>query len=326
MLRRAREIMAVTSLPRPILRRLWLSAIAKAASSVSEGIKDGHHVALVLHAVYFNPDSTEFVPLVDAHSLNKSLYENSVDVSEPIKPLCVVNLIDDIYDVYGWLRSSEEVFDSQSYPVDAFDQMEISIRQLQDILVWRQAEAGASSHLASVLDVPCWTVATKHPRRILARIFDNNARVAYLSHSISEPRRQAARGADHFFSNLSQDLRNLSDQLSPELAVWEPTTIDELRIMSVEFGLPPPNVAPDEFGKSAAKKEKILLPRLSRRWPFRAANEILWPGRPGSRGEGQLREQPADAGRESNEGRELDPAGFFSVQRRFPRPLNWMKK
>ncbi len=269
-------IIAVTSLPYSLLRTLWTQAMAGVCDEVTALTKTGLNVALVLHAVYFNAESNALVPIIDSR------------VIEPIRPTCVIQLIDDVYDTYRWLRSPGGAFDQFSYPQDKFDQIQRTIQQLIGTLGWRQAEAGAGLNLAGLLgDIPHFTLATKHRCRLLEQIFEENPHRIYLSHPISEARRRAAMGDRTFFEAWCSEVRSLADHLSRELAVWEPTTIDELRFCTTDVNLTceeqdPPN------------KMDIDLPRLLQRWPFQGVDEILWPEAPS---------QPDEP---------LDPAGLFS--------------
>ena len=155
-LKQNHPIIAVTSLPCPLLRRLWDCTVQEACESIDNIIKRRQNAALVLHGVYFNADSTEFVPMVDAKAL------------QGVGPKCVVHLIDDIYDIYEWLRDDGGIFDHTDLPEEEFEQMQRYIRDLVTTLFWRQVEAGASAHLATLLgNIPLFTLATKHRCRLL---------------------------------------------------------------------------------------------------------------------------------------------------------------
>jgi hypothetical protein len=135
--------------------------------------------------------------------------------------------------------------------------------------------------------IPHFTLATKHRCRLLEQILQGNPRRIYLSHPISEARRRASMGDHELFEAWCAEVRSLADHLSTEMAVWEPTTIDELRFRVTEVKLSgeeqhPPN------------KMDVALPRLLQRWAFRGVDEILWSDPPG---------QPSEI---------LDPAGLFT--------------
>ena len=251
-------IIAVTSLPYPLLKSIWDRAVQEACNVIEKIIVGGQHVALVLHAVYFKPDSTEFVPIVDAKAI------------QGIGPKCVVHLMDDVYDIYEWLSAPGGIFDHTDFPEDKFEQMQRCIRDLVTTLIWRQAEAGTSTHLAGLFgNIPLYTVATKHRCRLLQRIFETDVRPVYLSHPISEARRQAAAGDTQLFKKWAAEVSTLADHLSRKLGVWEPTTIDELRLHFVEV-----MTRADENG--TLEETKVLLPRLLQRWPFGAVDDVLW--------------------------------------------------
>ena len=260
-------IIAVTSLPYPLLKSIWDCTAKEVCTGIEKTINSGQDIALVLHAVYFNADSTEFVPIVDATAL------------QGIEPKCVVHLIDDIYDIYEWLRAPGGIFDHTDFPEDKFEQMQRCIRDLMNILIWRQAEAGASAHLAGLLgNVPLFTVATKHRCRLLQRIFEMDVNPVYLSHPISEARKQATAGDKELFEKWAGEVGNLADHLSSQLGVWEPTMIDELRFQVVEV------IAPaDEDG--TVNEITLHAPRLLLRWPFHRVDEFLWSQPPQPMGE-----------------------------------------
>ncbi len=284
-------IIAVTSLPYPMLNRLWGQAVEKAQEKIEEEKKNNRNVALVLHAVYFKADSTEFVPIVDAEKL------------KALNPKYIVHLIDDIYDMYAWLRCEGGIFDESTYPGGEFEQVKRSIQYLISTLVWRQAEAGASAHLAGLLgEVPVLTVATKHRCRLLQQIFEREILPVYISHPISEARRAESKGNEKLFEDWSNLVNALADHLSVGLAVWEPSTIDEWRIPSVgvrttlnivEKGADDQKKISNNEGDKP-KKIKVYLPRLLAHWPFGHVDEVLW-----SEPEEPLKEP-------------LDPAGFFT--------------
>jgi len=284
-------IIAVTSLPYPMLNRLWANAIEKAGEKVKEAQKTRTNIALVLHAVYFKADSTEFVPIIDAEKLRT------------LNPKYIVHLVDDIYDMYAWLRGEGGIFDEYTSPGGEFKQVKKSIQDLISTLIWRQAEAGASAHLAGLIgSVPVLTVATKHRCGLLHKIFEGNILPVYVSHPISEARRVRSEGNNKLFDDWSNWVSSLADHLSGELAVWEPTTIDEWMIPSVEVKAPPSKVGQgadvreksSNNGDDKSKKIKVYLPRLLERWPLGRVNEVLW-----SNPEKPLKEP-------------LDPAGFFT--------------
>lgn len=262
-------IIAVTSLPYPLLKTLWNRAVQEASKGIKKTTSSGQNVAFVMHAAYFKPDSTEFVPIADVKKLLG------------IKPKCVVHLIDDIYDVLDWLRGPDGIFNHIDLPEDNFEQLQRCIRDLMSTLIWRQAEAGASIHLASLLNnIPLFTLATKHRCRLLQKLFETNVHPVYLSHPISEARKKAVAGDKKLFEDWAAEVGNLADHLSTKLDVWEPTTIDELRLKLVQI------VAPTEKGK--LEETKMYIPRLLQRWPLGNADEILWSQPP------QQTEEPLD--------------------------------
>jgi hypothetical protein len=273
-------IIAVTSLPYPLLTTLWSDAMRSVCEEAVASTETGRNVAVVMHAVYFNTDSTALVPIVDPRAI------------EPIHPTCLVELVDDVYDVYEWLKAPGGVFDACSYPQIDFEQIQRSIEHLVATLVWRQAEAGATAHMAALLgNIPHFTVATKHRCRLLERILEGNAQRVYLSHPITEARSRAALGDLEFFTDWCKQVESLADLLSTELAVWEPTKIDELRFRQIEV------TAPSQ-SQQRSEKIQLALPRLLPRWPFISAHNILWP---------------APAERTSDE-KILDPAQLFTEE------------
>jgi len=251
-------IIAVASLPHLLRKKLWEQAMDEVCNEVLNVIKTGRNVAMVLHAVHFNPNSTELVPIVDSRKI------------EVVKPTCVINLIDDMDDICRWLTKPRGVFDKSSYPEGQFEQMERSVKNLSSILIWRQAEAGSSVHIAGLIgSIPHFTIATKHSCRLLEHVSKSNPYCVYISHPITEARQRAASGNQKLFDAWSKEVGNLADHLSKDLAVWEPTTIDELRIHTKKVKL--------SSGSGQTTKEvEFAFPRFLPRWPFQRSDEILW--------------------------------------------------
>jgi len=269
-------IIAIVSLPYQLLRRIWGRAMVNVHKETLRSVNSGCNVAVVLHAVHFNPISTELRPIVDTGQI------------DALKPKCVVNLIDDVDDIYRWLAEPGGVLDRSANPEGPFEQIESSVKNLSTVLIWRQAEGGSSVHMAGLLgSIPHFTIATKHSCRLLEHVFDANPYRVYLSHPISEARRLVASGNQGLFDEWSREIGNLADHLSKELPVWEPTTIDELRIRSTKVKLVSGSEQPDT---------EIALPRFLPRWPFRRTDKFLWPN--------QLDSMPEI----------LDPAGFFTEE------------
>jgi hypothetical protein len=255
-------IIAVTSLPYPLLRTIWVEAMSNVCDDVAIMTETGSSVAIIMHAVYFNTDSTALVPIVDVREI------------ERIHPTCVVELIDDVYDTYGWLKEPGGVFNECSYPENKFDQIQRTIQQLVAALVWRQAEAGATAHMAGLLGgVPHFTVATKHRCRLLEQIVKGSPHRIYLSHPITEARSKAALGDLETFRACCRDVESLADHLATELPVWEPTKVDELRLRFIEVERIPQ-------GQERPEKTQVALPRLLPRWLFAGPDKILWPDPP----------------------------------------------
>jgi len=284
-------IIGVTSLPYPMLNRLWGNAIEKAGQEVRKATEAGRNVALVLHAVYFKAKSTEFVPIVDAEKLRS------------LNPKYIIHLVDDIYDVYAWLRGECGIFDKYTRRGNELRQIKKCIEELVGTLVWRQAEAGASAHLAGLLGgVPVLTIATKHRCGLLQKIFEGDISAVYLSHPISEARRAASQGNKKLFEDWSNLVNSLAGHLSVELAVWEPAKIDEWRIPCIDVkvhGCVLEEHVGNRKGQTViennnSRRIELYLPRLLERWPFGRVDEVLW-----SEPEEPLREP-------------LDPADFFT--------------
>jgi len=109
-------------------------------------------------------------------------------------------------------------------------------------------------------------------------------------------------GKKKLFDDWSNWVSSLADHLSHELAVWEPTTIDEWMIPSINIEAPV-DVLGEQVGErkkqaiigdNNSKRIELYLPRLLDRWPFGRVEEVLW-----SEPEEPLREP-------------LDPADFFT--------------
>ena len=255
-------------LPRKLLRDLWdraftgilkkIKALRKkeveaASKKGIEALCQGTDVFVSLHACYYHVKTSEFFTVVD----EKLLGMFSADV--------VINLIDDLYDVFARLSGSGQLFD-RTYAVGKG--VEASLKHfghLSQILQWRSVETLLTDHLAegAFHTIRPSVLAVKHPLTVARQlIYSPGNHSIYLSHPISEPRRMEITHrvveADGFIGEVNQ----VADALRQDAIVFEPTTIDELRILQV--------ADPDD----ASITQRV--PKLLRRWRLAEAAFLLY--------------------------------------------------
>lgn len=129
------------------------------------------------------------------------------------KPDVIVTLIDDIYDVAFKINEREKIQKTNSY-VD-----------LKDVLSWRTAEIMMADTLARNLlkkPVPSYVVAVKHPIEMIYRLlYEPETLVVYASFPITTTRRETSR---------IEEINSFRQKLHEKYTVFDPVTIDELRI------------------------------------------------------------------------------------------------
>ncbi len=211
-------------------------------------------VFLSLHACYYHVRTREFFTVVDEQLL--AAFEPSV----------VINLIDDLFDLFARLAQRGGLFDRM---LGLGRGPAASVRhfsRLFQILQWRSAETLLADHLAESAfgnGLRPTVLAVKHPLETVAKLlYSPQDTRFYLSHPISEPRRMYAGDEAKEADALVSEVNQVADALRQEGIVFEPTTIDELLFQKLE----------DPRQKGSTKR----VPRLVRRWPLPDERTLLW--------------------------------------------------
>ena len=242
------KIDALLSLPKPALRIVWHNAFCEAIKAVKATMAKGKDVFLAFHACWYLQQTREYSSCVDLDLIRKMP-----------KPAAVVTLVDDIYDVKCRLSRGGQLCAITFSEDPILDH----ILKLQLILTWRAFEIESSEHIARARGVSAhYVFATKHRLDVLDKLlYQPNLTKVYLAHSISQPRRLESKSpaeskrADDYKKELSM----FAAQLRTSFVVFEPATIDELRLVN--------------YGK---QKKGQFLPLLTKRWPHDDEPEILW--------------------------------------------------
>ncbi|AGB26269.1 hypothetical protein Mycsm_06110 [Mycobacterium sp. JS623] len=222
----------------PLLEAVWSRAFQTVDSILVDSLKQ-KNVVLTMHTSWWAPGSTTITPCV-----NYKLVANARWV-----PDVVVNLIDDIYDIYYRLSGVGQIF----YPYDALA-LSDEIRTLQRLLDWRLVEFRSTKALATAVSgdtrCPVYLVSVKHPLATLVKLIEGDHRCVYLSHPISEVRRKGVAPEDATLNAVQR----VSSLLRREFVLFEPTTIDEYRFRIEDE-------ADDDVPASPSRAS------LTRRWP-----------------------------------------------------------
>ncbi len=264
------RIVRMLGLPRLLLRELWRKAFENILERIAQVSKDVD-VFLSLHACYYHVRTREFLTVVDEGLLRR--YEATA----------VINLIDDVYDVFARLACPGGLFDRM---IGFASGPPASIRhfsRLFQILQWRSTETLLTDHLAESAFGEALrpiVLAVKHPLVTAEKILCRPAETRfYLSHPVSEPRRMGVDGRQGRAKALISEVKQVADSLRQDGIVFEPTTIDELRFLAVS----------DPHDSGRTKRVPVLLPR----WPLGHESALLW--------------SPIEETKNP-----LDPGGFFS--------------
>jgi hypothetical protein len=233
-----------------VVSEFWHTAAENAARKARKFIDNGTHVFLTFHAVYHADKFGDFYSPIDPVLLQQ--------FPSPKKFLC---LIDDIGDVASRLRGPGQVFSNRS--LTGINSVIEAIRDLLTVLEWRATELTVSRLLASLMHAEIFVLAVKHPLLTAVRVLLGAGTPAYISHSISEPRRILERaGSWPSFMNEVQRFTNTLAKLETEqvsgLVPICPTSIDERRIAT----------------RRTVSGTELLVPMLTPRWDF-AETDVL---------------------------------------------------
>ncbi len=227
--------------PESLVQAIWTIALSNCLTLVEETADSlpGSNFLLSMHASWYMKETTSLITFVNGEPFR------DLEVDYDFK---VINLIDDIYDVYQDLSQDGQIF-APAYPhsrtsAELSARVAHEITSLLQILEWRQFEFRSAQLLASSLSAGLpFMLAVKHPMNTLARLCsDALDSTAYLSHPISDIRQRGEWDTD----DVLTEIQSLAAALRRVVTLFEPTAIDEMRFIS-------------EANQSG--------PILTRRWP-----------------------------------------------------------
>ena len=229
----------VENLPRDEVCNVWREHCRKAVQDLHESKKKLK--ILAGHLVYYNSRRTEYYSAVDLGVFR---------CIDGFTPHTVTVLIDDIYDTYLRLRDREWLFcdeslrsyveercmaagrDAQKLDADEnrFLVFTWKMNCLLGLLSWRSHELLMAESLARELGADFLPLALKQPFEVLKRRLEaDNPRAVYVSHAITEPRREHA-GTGEWPVSV-KEINELRDVLlEQDIIAILPTSIDEMRL------------------------------------------------------------------------------------------------
>lgn len=224
--------------PPPRILEMWKEAIRLVAQEAKNDLTNGYNVFFTFHAVYYADKYGDFYSPIDALGIKS--------VPPPEKFL---TLIDDIGDIAARLREEGQIFSHRART--GLQSAREAIQDLLTILEWRATEFTASRLIGGLINCPPFLLAVKHPVQTAKRILLNEGDPAYISHPISEARRDFKSTGDW---PLMKEIQRFTDSLSSaevcgSLIPIVPTAIDELRFRTVKI-----------------QGSEVLIPALLDRW------------------------------------------------------------
>ncbi len=257
--------------PRQVAIRQWQSALEESIDELKQG--SGEIQILSCHLTLFNAVRSEFYSPVAP----------SIFVDRGFCPDRFVILFDDIFDMLRRLsvddpdpwkagifspslgesmfldraartldltRSEDLVAEERSYL-----RTEYRVQALTKLLAWRRAEIVQAELLAGQIDAEFLPYGVKHAVDGLVnacRLSSAASRTLYVSHPISQPRRETRKGDD--WPGVVHECNRLPETLTRMSCIpIMPTAIDELRLEQSDSGL---------FDRA---------PLLSCRWPMQSS-------------------------------------------------------
>ncbi len=193
-----------SKLPRRAVSHYWREALRSSLQALESA--ENCALALACHLTLFTPHRREFFVPGRPQDFLEAGAGHTHQVAR------VVVLIDDIYDMYARLSGPHDVFNEQQQTRNYNDwvtklsgqsllepgsgtpellRFEVRRRSLESLAAWRRAELVQAEALANALGgVPLTVLGVKHHLWVLDDlVFRPESHVAYLSHKITEARR-----------------------------------------------------------------------------------------------------------------------------------------
>jgi hypothetical protein len=228
------------NLPRSKVSELWKESVASCLKTLEQSSKPVR--ILCGHLTYYSSKRNEFYSVIDYKYFYRKIRDQIT-----LKPKCILLLIDDVYDMYKRLSKlySPDQIESFFRKIEKDRDVDVKgltkdrlasltfaweIRNLLHLLFWRHIESIMAENLALQLEDAKFLVWPVKQILKAIKLWLNNsqAKAIYLSHPISEPRREkkAAKKWPKFTSEINKLQKMMA---SKEIALVMPTGIDELR-------------------------------------------------------------------------------------------------
>lgn len=219
------------------IQTIWNTAIEEIIDSIAfdERNKEVSVYSFICSHMIFNHSKTEeYISFANPEKLKKLNIDK------------VIIFIDDINEIYNKLSQDGQIFyqTANNKPIN-------HILELFSIQDWREKEIMLSRTVAQLLGCKVVLFAVKHPIKTFKNITIKNKSTAYLSHPISEVRRQLLSHEEDVkkADTLQKELEKFSRKARDYFALFEPTTIDEFRITEIK-----------------RDSKNIYIPKLLNRW------------------------------------------------------------
>ena len=225
---------------------------------------------LSLHPVLLHQKTGEFLGVYSARAVEGACDRHRTSIER------IVSLHDDVYDMHLRLLSPGKLFyppmvrqkklkgdKKESRYYERLPQLDFDQQHL--LLEWRAYELAEAKRLSSALTKPHFLVHQKVRSSTFWQVVGERRHSVYLSHPISQPRRDITGQADPEKCKIPDPNRGwdfirrcneLADRLGSRLPLVEPTNIDELRIDYDQI---------QELTDHDLREH--VLPTLSPRWP-----------------------------------------------------------
>ncbi|MBL7738913.1 MAG: hypothetical protein JNK14_06810 [Chitinophagaceae bacterium] len=255
----------ILNLPYVEIKSYWdkaLIGIIKRIEQSEHQLEEFHQIKIsfiAFHSVFYHKRTNEYLSCVNHQLLPK------LNLSK------IITLIDDIFDIHTRLQKPRGLF-YRNYQCSSEDLI-LDLMTIQD---WRAKEVMISRYLTQQLNnetsvkgsVEFYVFAVKHPYICLENLIRGKPS-AYLSHPISEVRRLEKKKEMKLVSELKEQMKVSTQELSDEFATFLPTTIDEFRIVVMSKL---PKRLPKNKGllkrkvKGQLGKEDVFYNVLLKRW------------------------------------------------------------
>lgn len=237
----SRSTRELATQPRNFLKTQWEKTVNRIVENIkSDDQFQGKLNVLIDHSLLFNGNTREFFPLFNPSFLRKHLPED-ITISH------VVLLIDDVFDSFHDLSRPEELFSTRA--TGTFlklyaKSLGTSYSSLNDdpkadanwishcvrtLLNWRAKEMLIAQSVADQLGSKFALWGIKQDLEVLCRWINEELKIFYISHPISDPRSKVQTSTDwpplvSFINSIQTSLKSF------DLLTIMPTAIDEYRL------------------------------------------------------------------------------------------------